>query len=143
MLRLNLFICKCIYFSYLGLCAYINQAGHMWCLWMGKRHAGLLCVFVSTDLFSAWPLCLETAIFMMGYYQRCKVTKLYLLKYCTWVQSLGIRTLLEYFQFTILLLLLHYISDPNIVLLLHYIYLKTLVTTSYIPDIHYDIIKHT
>ena len=42
----------------------------------------------------------------------------------TWVIS----TLLEHFQFPILLLLLHYISDPNIALLLHDIRLKTLVT---------------
>ena len=31
----------------------------------------------------------------------------------------------EYFQFSVLLLLLHYISEANIVLLLHYNYLKT------------------
>ena len=51
-------------------------------------------------------------------------------------------TLLEYFQFAILLLLFHYmISEANIVLLLHYNYLKTLVT-SYFSD-NYDIMKHT
>merc|ERR1712121_465470 len=48
---------------------------------------------------------------------------------------------LEYFQISVLVLLLHYISEGNIVLLLHYIHLKTLVT-SYFADIHSYIIKH-
>ena len=65
----------------------------------------------------------------------------HLLKCCTWANFLGFCTLLEYFQFPILLLLLHYISEANIVLLLHYNYLKTWVT-SYFSDISYHIIKH-
>ena len=59
-----------------------------------------------------------------------KVTKyIYLSTVLKYHFEVRICTVLEYFQFPILLLLLHYISEANTVLLLHYNYLKTFVTS--------------
>ena len=65
--------------------------------------------------------------------QWCKVTKYIYLS--TVLKYIFEEFVLEYFQMSVLVLLLHYISERNIVLLLHYIHFKTLVT-SYFADIH-------